>query len=101
MPNTLLAKGVPKVSNEVVKEALEWTKTAFVDAQFNLTIAPQQRMKHAVDKKRRTEDYKIGDEVVLSTANLQTYCPNLLPKIKARWEASFACRRLYHQLHLD
>ena len=46
-------------------------------------------MKRAVDKKRRTEEYKIGDEVVLSTANLQTYCPNLPPKIKARWVGPF------------
>ena len=38
-----------------------------------------------MDKKRRTEEYKIGDEVVLSAANLQTYCPNLPPKIKAWW----------------
>ena len=56
---------------------------ALVDAESNLTIA-QQRMKRAVDKKRRTEEYKIGDEVVLSTTNLRTYCPNLPPKIKAQ-----------------
>ena len=69
VPNTLLAKGEPKVSNETVKEALERMKTALVDAQSNLTMA-QQWMKHVVDEKRRTEEYKIGDEVVLSTANL-------------------------------
>ena len=71
MPNTLLAKGEPKVSNEVVKEALERMKTALVDSKSNLTT-PQQRMKRAVDKKRRTEEYKIGNEVVLSTASLWT-----------------------------
>ena len=54
MPNTLLAKGAPKVSNEVVKEVLERMKTALVDAQSNLATA-QQRMKCAVNKKRRTE----------------------------------------------
>ena len=69
MPNTLLAKGEPKFSNEVVKEALQRMKTALVDVQSNLTTA-QQWMKRAVDKKRWTEEYKIGDEVVLSTANL-------------------------------
>ena len=69
-----MAKGEPKVSNEAVKEALERMKTALVDAKSNLTIA-QQRMKRVVDKKRRTEEYQIGDEVVLSTANLRTYCP--------------------------
>ena len=40
-PNTLLAKGEPKVSNEVVKKALEQMKTALIDAQFNLTTAQQ------------------------------------------------------------
>ena len=93
MPNTLLAKGKPKVSNEMVKEALEQMKTALVDAKSNLTTA-QQRMKHAVDKKRRTEEYKIGDEVVLSTANLRTYCPNLPPKIKARWVGPFCIQKI-------
>ena len=37
VPNTLLAKGEPKVSNEAVKEALERMKTVLVDAQSNLT----------------------------------------------------------------
>ena len=54
VPNTLLAKGTPNVSNAEVKEALELMKTALVDAQSNLTIA-QQCMKRAVDKKRWTE----------------------------------------------
>ena len=44
-------------------------KTALVDVKSNLTTA-QQRMKRAVDQKGRTEEYKIGDEVVVSTANL-------------------------------
>ena len=69
VPNTLLAKGEPEVSNVVVKEALERMKTALVDAKSNLTTA-QQCMKRVVDKKRRTEEYKIDDEVVLSTTNL-------------------------------
>ena len=93
MPNTLLAKGEPKVSNEAVKEALERMKTALVDAKSNLTTA-QQWMKRAVDKKRRTEEYKISDEVVLSTANLWTYCPNLPPKIKARWVGPFHIQKI-------
>ena len=93
MPNTLLAKGAPKVSKEAVKEALERMKTALVDAQSNLTTT-QQWMKCAVDKKRRTEEYRIGDEVVLPTTNLQTYCPNLPPKIKARWVGPFCIHKL-------
>ena len=68
-------------------------KMALVDAQSNLTTE-QQRMKHAMDKKRRTEVYKIGDEVVLSIANLQTYCSNLPPKINSRWVGPFRIHKL-------
>ena len=39
VPNTLLAKGEPKLSNEAIKEGLEWMKTALVDAKSNLTMA--------------------------------------------------------------
>ena len=58
-------------------------KTALADAQTNLQKA-QERMKRAVDKRRRSETYKVGDEVVLITANLRSYCPHLPLKIKAR-----------------
>ena len=92
VPNTLLAKGEPKVSNEAVKEALERMKTALVDAKSNLTKA--QRMKRAVDKKRWAEDYKIGNEVVLSTTNLWTYCPHLPPHIKVRSVGPFRIKKI-------
>ena len=39
VPNTLLAKGTPKISNGAVKEALERMTTALVDAQSNFTMA--------------------------------------------------------------
>ena len=93
MPNTLLAKSALVIFNEAVKEALERMKTALVDAQSNLSTA-QQRMKRAVDKKRRTEHYNIGDEVVLSTANLRSYAPHLPPKIKARWVGPFRIEKI-------
>ena len=51
-------------------------------------------MKRAVDQKRRIEKYKIGNEVVLSIANLRIYCPNLQPKIKARWLGPFCTQKL-------
>ena len=50
-------------------------------------------MKRAVDKKRRSEAYKVGDEVVLTTANLRSYCPHLPLKIKARWVGPFRITR--------
>ena len=46
-------------------------------------------MKCAVDKKRGTEDYNVGDEVVLFTTNLRTYCLHILQKIKERWMGPF------------
>ena len=67
-------------------------KTALVDAQTNLQKA-QERMKRVVDKRRRTETYKVGDEVALTTANLCNYCPHLPPKIKARWVGPFRITR--------
>ena len=75
-------------------------KTVLVDAQSNLTIA-QQWMKRAVDKKRQNEEYKIDNEVVLSTTNLQTYSPNLPLKLRHGGLAPFASKSLCHQLHLD
>ena len=93
VPNTLLAKGEPKVSNEVLKEALEQMKMALVNAKSNLTMV-QQCIKRAVDENRQIEEYKIGDEVVLSTTNLQTYCPNSPPKIKAWWVCPFCVQKI-------
>ena len=88
IPSSLVVGGLPKVSNQAVEEALERMKTALRDAQSSLSMA-QERMKRAVDKKRRTEDYEVGDEVVLSTANLRTYCPHIPQKFKARWIGPF------------
>ena len=51
-------------------------------------------MKRAVDKNRRPEQFNIGNEVVLSIANLWTYCPNLPPKIKARWVGPFRIQKI-------
>ena len=89
IPTMLLARGQPKSSNEAVKEALERMKTALADAQTNLQKA-QERMKRAVDKRRRSETYMVGDEVVLTTANLRSYCPHLPPEDKGTLGRSFS-----------
>ena len=83
IPTMVLARGQPKSSNEAVKETLEWMKTVLADAQTNLQRA-QERMKRAVDKGRRSEMCKVGDDVVLTSENLYSYCPHLPLKIKAR-----------------
>ena len=96
IPRNLLTGGLPKVSNQLAEEALEWMKMALRDAQANLSI-PQERMKRAVGKKSQTEVYNVGDEVVLSKVNLRTYCPHIQQKIKARWIGPFcgSCRMGY------
>ena len=67
-------------------------KMALADAQTNLQKA-QERMKWAVDKWRWSETYKVGEEVVLTIANLSNYCPHLPMKIKAHWVGPFHITR--------
>ena len=63
-------------------------KIALTEAQTNLEHA-QCKMAHAVNCSRRSEQYKICDEVVLNTTNLRNYCPHLLAKLRARWAGPF------------
>ena len=69
-------------------EALEQIKTTAQDAQSNLPTT-QQCIPCAMDKKKRPEEYKVGDEVVLSIENSRTYCPYILQKIKVWWLGTF------------
>ena len=63
-------------------------KTALTEAQTNLALA-QKRMATAVNRSRRAMEYKVGDEVVLSTKHIKNYCHHLPAKIKARWVGPF------------
>ena len=86
--------GVPKGSqNKAVKEMLEQMKTALTEAQTNLERA-QCRMANAVNRSRRSEQYNISDEVVLSTMNLRNYCPHLPVKLWARRVGPFTISRV-------
>ena len=51
-------------------------KTALAEAQTNLERA-QRRMANAVNRSRRSEQYNIGDEVVLSTIKFEELLPTL------------------------
>ena len=76
---SMLHGGTPKGSqNKAMKETLKWMKTALVKAQTNLERA-QCSMANTVNRSRRSEQYNISDEVVLSTMNLRNYYPNLQP----------------------
>ena len=68
-------------------------KTALAEAQTNLERA-QRRMANAVNRSRRSEQYNIGDEVVLSTTNLRNYYPHLPAKLRARWVGPFTISRV-------
>ena len=71
-----------------MKETLECMKTALAEATTNLE-QPQRRMVNAVNCPRRSEQYNIGDEVVLDTTNLRNYYPHLLAKLRAQWAGPF------------
>ena len=89
-PVSVMHGGTSKGShNEAVKETLEGMKIALAEAQTKLERA-QCRMANAVNRSRRSEQYNIGNEVVLSTTNLRNYCPHLLAKLRARWVGPFA-----------
>ena len=96
-PTTLVSMmhgGASKGSqNEAVKETLERMKTALAEAQTNLEHA-QCRMANVVNCSRRSEQYNIGDEVVLSTMNLRNYCAHLPAKLRARWVGLFTISRV-------
>ena len=68
--------GLPKTTNEVVHDTLEQMKTALAKAQTNLVLA-QKRMATAVNRLRWSEEYVVGDEVVLTIKHLNNYCPHL------------------------
>ena len=64
-------------------------KTALAEAQANLVRA-QKSMAIAMNTSCRSEEYNVGDKVVLSANNLKNYCPHLLTKIKSQWLGPFA-----------
>ena len=68
-------------------------KTTLAETQTNLERA-QRRMANVVNRSRRSEQYKIGDEVVLSMMNLRNYCPHLPAKLRARWVGPFTISRV-------
>ena len=71
-----------------MKEMWEQMKIPLSEAQTNLERT-QRRMANAVNRSRRSEQYKIGDEAVLSTTNLRSYCPHYPTKLWAEWVGRF------------
>ena len=84
LPTSLMTGGLPKTMNEAMQVTLEWMKTALAKAHTNLALAHKQ-MAMAVNRSRRSVEYNVGDEVVLTTKHIKNYCSHLLAKIKAQW----------------
>ena len=46
-------------------------------------------MATVANRSRRSVEFNVGDEVVLTTKHIKNYCPHHLTKIKARWVGPF------------
>ena len=75
-------------TKEAVKETSEWMKTALGEAQTSLERT-QCEMASALNRPRRLEQYKVGNEMILNIANLRSYYPYLLAKLWTRWVGPF------------
>ena len=67
----LLVVSHSSATNQAVADVLSTMKKALEIAQHNLAQA-QQKTKQQVDKARRAEEWKKGDQVLLSTRHLRT-----------------------------
>ena len=83
LPENLLVP-LGSTSNRAMQEANNRMKEALDDVRLNLVKA-QERTKTQVDKTRRVEECKVGDQVFLSTQHLQTFAVYLLPNLRRRW----------------
>ena len=80
-------RGDRSASVEAVQEMTDRMKVALEEAQANLSLA-QRRARTQANKSRRDEEFKVGEEVVLSTKNLKVD-QHLPSKFKKRWIGPF------------
>ena len=52
-------------------------------------VKAQESMKTKVDKTKRDEEWKVGDQVFLSTWHFWTFAVHLPPKLRQRWVGPF------------
>ena len=71
-------------SNQAVREAMNRMKEALNNVKGSLSKA-QEQMKRRMDKAKHAKEWTVGDRVLLSTRNLQTFAPHLPSKLKRRW----------------
>ena len=80
-------------SNQARKEAINWMKEALSDAKSNLAKA-QEQMKRRKNKAKRTEEWAVGDQVLLGTWNLRMFALHLPSKLKRRWVGPFTIAKV-------
>ena len=68
-------------------------KEALDDVKLNLVKA-QERTKTQVDKTKREEEWKVGDQVFLSMWDLRTFVVHLPPKLRWRWVGPFTITKV-------
>lgn len=92
---------VPADLPRAIQDCPTPTATAFLTqirdnlkiAQENLKQA-QDRQKHAADQHRRDMTFSIGDQVLLSTANLDLRLPGQSRKLLAKWIGPFKIKKV-------
>ena len=87
VPMSLLRSSV-RTPNQAVNDMVDRMKVTLESAQANIHQA-QERMKRAVDRTRRDETFKEGDEVVLSTRNLRGLDTHLPLKTSSAFRRTF------------
>ena len=78
MSLAMTSGGRTEMASDAAHEVLDGIKTAWEDARQMMT-ASQVRMKKYADLRRRDEQYAVGDQVMLSTANLAKKWSKLSP----------------------
>jgi hypothetical protein len=91
-PNIPITNAIPNETKNVnANEAMERMKETLMKAKENL-LAAQQRQKQYADKRRKEETYQLGEQVLLSTANLNN--ENRAPKLLPRFIGPFTIKRV-------
>ena len=101
-PNLPLSKIVgEKTNNESVNDLLDKMKICLNNAKLNLQEA-QTRQEQYANVNRRDVSFKLGDEVMLSTANLKKWdrAPKLLPKYVGPYKITKVISAVAYELDL-
>ncbi len=80
-----------ETNNTEASDTIQRMQEAIEKAKENIRVA-QERQKKYADQERRQQEYKEGDKVMLSTANLNN--DNRAPKLAAKYIGPFEVKRV-------